>query len=297
MDSITFCDLINKLNIFWKRLGCFILPSFDMEVGAGTFHPSTFLRSIGPEYWKTAYIQLSRRPSDGNYLQKQNKRQQFMQYQVLLKPSPLEVQNLYLESLLYLGIDIYNVDIKFIEDNWESPTLGACGVGWEVWLNGIEVSQFTYFQQMGGIVCEVISCELTYGLERIALHLQKKKNISALIWDTKANGFFLTYGDIYNQTEIDLCLYNFELTDVNMLLSYFIFLENECNRLLHFFNVESAYELVVKISHIFNLLDARFVFSPVERKNYISRIRKLSNCVAKIYYLQREFLYFPLIKV
>jgi glycyl-tRNA synthetase alpha chain len=209
----------------------------------------------------------------------------------------MKVQSLYLESLLYLGVDLYNVDIKFIEDNWESPTLGACGVGWEVWLNGIEVSQFTYFQQIGGIFCEIISCELTYGLERIALHLQKKNDISMLLWDKKSSGFLLTYGDIYNQSEIDLCSYNFELIDINMLLSYFIFLENECSRLLHFFNVESAYEIVVKISHIFNLLDARSVLSTVERKNYISRIRKLSNCVAKIYYLQRESLYFPLIKV
>lgn len=287
---LTFCDLITKLNIFWKNFGCLLLQPCDLEVGAGTFNPYTFLRVLGPEKWYAAYTQLSRRPTDGNYLKKQNKRQQFYQYQVLLKPSPKNMQNVYIESLKYLGIDVNSVDIKFIEDNWESPTLGAHGTGWEVWLNGVEVSQFTYFQKMGGLDCVPIACELTYGVERIAVYIQNTRNVGDIVWCRSLTNI-VTYGDIFNQTELDLCFYNFNLANVTMLLSNFLYLETECKRLLLYSNVTAAYEIIIKVSHIFNLLCSRAALSAIEKKNYISRIRKLAICVAKIYFLQREDLY------
>lgn len=286
-----FCDVINNLNFFWKRYGCILLPSFDLEMGAGTYNAATFLKVLGTDNWNTAYVQLTRRPSDGNYLYTSNKRQRFLQYQVLLKPSPRDVQTLYLNSLRFLGINLDNVDIKFIDDNWESPTLGAYGTGWEVSLNGVEISQFTYFQQMGSILCNPISCELTYGLERIVMFLQNVSTISDIVWDV-GFGQSITYGNLFDNHEYDFCLYNLNLADVSLLFKLFDFYEIECKRILNFCVVEVAYEFVVKISHIFNILESRAVFSDVEKKFYVSRIRKLANCVAKIYYLQMNRLKF-----
>ncbi len=283
----TFHNIVENLNFFWKRYGCLILPSFDLEMGAGTYSSSTFLRVIGKSSWNAAYSQLSRRPSDGSYLKNLTKRQRFFQYQVLLKPAPLGIQTIYLNSLQFLEINPKTVDIKFIEDNWESPTLGAYGKGWEVWLNGIEITQFTYFQQMGGIYCNPISCEITYGLERIALFLQKHVTISNIIWDKLFNNS-ISYGYIFDNYELDMCFYNFNLADTIMLLKFFNYLEIECKKLISYCVSEAAYELIIKMSHIFNLLESRVAFSSTEKKIYISKIRKLSNCVAKIYYLQNN---------
>lgn len=286
-NFFTFYDIIENLNFFWRKYGCVIQPSYDLEMGAGTYSPFTFLKILSEHEWKTAYIQLSRRPADGSYLKNLMKRQKFLQYQVVIKPTPQDIQKLYLNSLQFIGINPTIVDIKFIEDNWESPTLGAYGKGWEVWLNGIEITQFTYFQQIGGILCNPISCEITYGLERISAFLQNKLNISDIVFD-KMDKKFLTYGKIYDNYEFEMCLYNFNLADIRILINQFNFIEQECQKLLSQCIVEIAYELIIKLSHIFNLLEARSAFSPIEKKKFIAKIQKLSNCLAKIYFLQNK---------
>ena len=285
----SFYEIIEDLNFFWRKYGCFILPSFDLEMGAGTYSSTTFLKVLGKGSWNIAYPQFSRRPSDGSYLTSLNKRQRFLQYQVLLKPAPNGIQTIYLNSLQFLGINPTVADIKFIEDNWESPILGAYGKGWEVWLNGIEVTQFTYFQQMGDLLCNPISCEITYGLERVTLFLQKNTTISNLIWDNLYKKP-IKYNIIFDKYELDMCYYNFDLANIEMLLNFFTYLEIECKKLLHFCIVEAAYEIIIKMTHLFNLLESRAAFSQIEKKNYIVKIRRLSSCVAKIYFIQHNIL-------
>lgn len=289
----TFQDVIATLQAFWAEKGCVILQPLDMEVGAGTFHPATFLRSIGPEPWNAAYVQPSRRPGDGRYGQNPNRVQHFYQYQVLLKPSPLNIQELYLDSLKALGINPAIEDIRFVEDNWESPTLGAWGLGWEVWQNGMEISQFTYFQQVGGLECKPVSGELTYGLERIAMHLLGVDNIFDMPWSDGSLGR-VTYGDVFHQQEVEMSTYNFEQANVEELFRQFDFFEQEANRLIEKQLPLPAYELVMKASHTFNLLDARSAISVTERQRYILRVRALSRGVAKEYYNARERLGFPM---
>jgi glycyl-tRNA synthetase alpha chain len=275
----SFQRLILKLQDYWARAGCVILQPYDMEVGAGTFHPATTLRALGPEHWRAAYVQPSRRPKDGRYGENPNRLQHYYQFQVILKPSPEDSQALYLGSLEALGIRLQDHDIRFVEDDWESPTLGAWGLGWEVWLDGMEVSQFTYFQQVGGIECDPVSTELTYGLERLAMFVQGVENIFDLDWNglpREAGG--MTYADVYLQAEREFSTYNFEVADTDVLLRHFKDAEKECRRLL----VPSrplplpAYDQCVKASHIFNLLDARGVISVTERQAYIARVRNLA---------------------
>ena len=271
------------------------MQPLDLEVGAGTFHPATFLKAIGPETWNSAYVQPSRRPTDGRYGENPNRLQHYYQYQVVMKPSPDDFQELYLDSLKTLGIDPLTHDIRFVEDNWESPTLGAWGLGWEVWLNGMEVSQFTYFQQAGGLECFPVTGEITYGLERIAMYLQNVDNVYDLIW-TESPKNFMTYGDVYLQNEIEMSAYNFEHANVEQLFKAFENCEIECSLLIDQHLSLPAYEMVMKASHTFNLLDARKAISVTERQRYILRVRTLARLVAKEYFVSREKLGFPLAK-
>ena len=293
-DVTTFQGLIFALQNYWAKHGCVILQPLDMEVGAGTFHPATFLRSIGPEPWNTAYVQPSRRPTDGRYGENPNRLQHYYQYQVILKPSPLDIQALYLGSLEMLGIDPLVHDIRFVEDNWESPTLGAWGLGWEVWLNGMEVTQFTYFQQVGGLDCRPVTGEITYGLERIAMYLQGVESVFDLVW-TRGERGLVTYGDVYHQNEVEQSAYNFEHADVDFLFGYFDHCEKESGKLIELGLPLPAYEQVMKASHAFNLLDARHAISVTERQRFILRVRTLARAVAEVYYASREKLGFPML--
>ncbi|NKB36608.1 MAG: glycine--tRNA ligase subunit alpha [Gammaproteobacteria bacterium] len=292
---MTFQELIFSLQQFWANQGCVIQQPYDMEVGAGTFHPATFLRAIGPEPWHAAYVQASRRPTDGRYGDNPNRLQHYYQYQVLMKPSPLNIQELYLNSISELGIDPLIHDIRFVEDNWESPTLGAWGLGWEVWLNGMEVTQFTYFQQVGGLDCKPVAGEITYGLERIAMYLQNVDSVYDLIWAETPAGK-VTYGDIYHQNEVEMSTYNFELADIESLFKLFDTCEGESQKLIEQNLPLPAYEMVLKASHTFNLLDARHAISVTERQRFILRVRSLARAVASSYYESREALGFPLCK-
>ncbi|MGZ5174435.1 MAG: glycine--tRNA ligase subunit alpha [Burkholderiales bacterium] len=285
---LTFQQIILTLNQYWDRQGCALLQPYDMEVGAGTFHTATFLRAIGPEPWNAAFVQPSRRPKDGRYGENPNRLQHYYQYQVVMKPSPSNLQDLYLESLYALGIDPKVNDIRFVEDDWESPTLGAWGLGWEVWLNGMEVTQFTYFQQVGGLDCRPVLGELTYGLERLAMYLQGKDNVFDLVW---VKG--VTYRDVYHQNEVEQSKYTFELANVSWLLQLFDQLESEAKRLVEAELVLPAYEMILKCSHTFNLLDARGAISVTERAAYIARVRTLARLIAQAYYSSREALGFP----
>ena len=289
--SKSFQNLILKLQSYWAEKGCAITQPFDMEVGAGTFHPATFLRSIGPEPWKAAYVQPSRRPGDGRYGENPNRLQHYYQFQVLLKPSPDDIQDLYLDSLTAIGIDLKMHDVRFVEDNWESPTLGAWGLGWEVWLNGMEVSQFTYFQQVGGLSCKPISGELTYGLERLAMYLQGVDSVYDLNWTEG-----LTYGDVFHQNEVEQSKYNFEIADTEVLFRQFDEAEAMNLKLIEENLPFPAYEQTMKASHIFNLLDARKAISVTDRARFIRRVRSMSQKVAKEYYDSRERLGFPMLE-
>ena len=292
-DLGTFQGLILALQQFWANKGCVLMQPLDMEVGAGTFHPATFLRAIGPESWHTAYVQPSRRPTDGRYGENPNRLQHYYQFQVILKPSPPDIQELYLESLASLGIDTRIHDIRFVEDNWESPTLGAWGLGWEVWLNGMEVTQFTYFQQVGGLECHPVSGEITYGIERIAMYLQGVDSIYDIVWTKGPNGV-VTYGDVFHQNEVEMSAYNFEHANVDILFRNFNDCEQQCQLLIQKGLALPAYEQVLKASHYFNLLDARHAISVTERQRYILRVRTLSRLVAEAYYESRKALGFPL---
>jgi glycyl-tRNA synthetase alpha chain len=285
----TFQQLILRLNDFWDRQGCVLLQPYDMEVGAGTFHTATFLRAIGPEPWKAAYVQPSRRPKDGRYGENPNRLQHYYQYQVVLKPSPANIQDLYLDSLRALGIDPKEHDVRFVEDDWESPTLGAWGLGWEVWLDGMEVTQFTYFQEVGSLPCRPVLGEITYGLERLAMYLQNKESLFELVWTPG-----VTYGDVYHQNEVEQSRYNFELANTDMLFQHFSQFEGEARKLVEARCVLPAYEMVMKCSHAFNLLDARGAISVTERAAYIGRVRALARLVAQAYYDSREALGFPM---
>ncbi len=290
----TFQSLIFELQRYWGEQGCIAAQPYDMEMGAGTFHPATFLRAIGPEPWRAAYVQASRRPSDGRYGENPNRLQHYYQFQVLLKPSPHDIQSLYLQSLSVLGIDPLVHDIRFVEDNWESPTLGAWGLGWEVWLNGMEITQFTYFQQVGGLDCRPVSGEITYGLERIAMYLQRVDSVFDLVW-TKNDFGAVTYGQVFHQNEVEMSTYNFEHANIAMLFSWFDECEREAGRLIDANLSLPAYEMMVKASHTFNLLDARRAISVTERQQYILRVRTLARAVAEAYYETREALGFPLL--
>ncbi len=287
---LTFQQIILSLNQYWDRHGCALLQPYDMEVGAGTFHTATFLRAIGPEPWRAAYVQPSRRPKDGRYGENPNRLQHYYQYQVALKPSPNDIQDLYLQSLEALGIDLKQHDVRFVEDDWESPTLGAWGLGWEVWLDGMEVTQFTYFQEVGGLKCKPVLGEITYGLERLAMYLQGKESIYDLVWTPG-----VTYGDVYHQNEVEQSRYNFELSNTDMLFRHFSEYEAEAKRLIEAECVLPAYEMVMKGSHTFNLLDARGAISVTERAAYIGRVRALARSVAQAYYASREKLGFPML--
>ncbi|MCB1864983.1 MAG: glycine--tRNA ligase subunit alpha [Chromatiales bacterium] len=293
--AVSFQSLILSLQRYWADHGCAILQPYDMEMGAGTFHTATFLRAIGPEPWRTAYVQPSRRPTDGRYGENPNRLQHYYQFQVLLKPSPLDIQDLYLGSLALLGIDPTVHDIRFVEDNWESPTLGAWGLGWEVWLNGMEVTQFTYFQQVGGLDCRPVAGEITYGLERIAMYLQGVESVFDLVWTTGPDGP-LTYGDVYHQNEVEQSAYNFEHADVDFLFGLFDQCERDAGRLIEAGLPLPAYEQVLKASHAFNLLDARHAISVTERQRFILRVRTLARAVAQAYYDARERLGFPMLR-
>ena len=285
----TFQGMILTLQEYWADQGCIILQPLDLEVGAGTFHPASFLRAIGPEPWKAAYVQPSRRPTDGRYGENPNRLQHYYQFQVILKPSPLHIQEIYLASLRKLGVDPLEDDIRFVEDNWESPTLGAWGLGWEVWQNGMEISQFTYFQQVGGLPCQPVTGELTYGLERLAMYLQGVDNIFDLVW---TGG--VSYREVFHQNEVEMSQYNFELANTDILFQQFDIYEQESQRLIEKNLPLPAYEMVLKASHTFNLLDARHAISVTERQRFILRVRTLSREVAKAYYATREALGFPL---
>lgn len=281
------------LQQYWSEQGCVIVQPLDLEVGAGTFHPSTFLRAVGPEPWSTAYVQPCRRPTDGRYGENPNRLQHYYQYQVILKPSPKDIQEQYLGSLAILGIDPLVHDIRFVEDNWESPTLGAWGLGWEVWLNGMEVTQFTYFQQVGGLECKPVTGEITYGLERIAMYLQGVNSIYDLVW-TEGPGGKVFYRDVFLQNEIEMSSYNFERANVKYLFNFFDYCETESQKLIEQSLPLPAYEMVLKASHAFNLLDARHAISVTERQRFILRVRNLAKSVAEAYYQSREALNFPL---
>jgi glycyl-tRNA synthetase alpha chain len=287
---LTFQQLILKLNAFWDRHGCALLQPYDMEVGAGTFHTATFLRAIGPEPWHAAYVQPSRRPKDGRYGDNPNRLQHYYQYQVVLKPSPANIQELYLDSLRDLGVNPMEHDIRFVEDDWESPTLGAWGLGWEVWLDGMEVTQFTYFQEVGGLACKPVLGEITYGLERLAMYLQGKDSVFDLVWTPG-----VTYRDVYHQNEVEQSRYNFELSNTEILFRHFGEYESEAKRLIGEQCVLPGYEMVMKASHAFNLLDARGAISVTERAAYIGRVRALARAVAQAYYESRERLGFPML--
>jgi glycyl-tRNA synthetase alpha chain len=294
-DVSSFQGLIFALQDYWAKQGCVILQPYDMEMGAGTFHSATFLRAIGPEPWRTAYVQPSRRPTDGRYGENPNRLQHYYQFQVLLKPSPDNIQELYLDSLRAIGFDPLVHDIRFVEDNWESPTLGAWGLGWEVWLNGMEVTQFTYFQQVGGLECRPVSGEITYGLERLAMYLQGVESVYDLVWAEGPQGV-VTYGDVFHQNEVEQSAYNFEHADTESLFSWFDTCESESQKLIELGLPLPAYEQVLKASHSFNLLDARHAISVTERQRFILRVRSLARAVAEAYYEAREKLGFPMLK-
>jgi len=289
---VNFQDFIRTLDQYWAEQGCVLTAPLDLEVGAGTFHPATFLRSIGPEPWSAAYIQPCRRPTDGRYGENPNRLQHYYQYQVVMKPSPLNFQELYLASLDAVGIDPAVHDIRFVEDNWESPTLGAWGLGWEVWLNGMEVTQFTYFQQAGGLECRPVMGEITYGLERLAMYLQGVESVYDLVWTDGPNGQ-ITYREIFHQNEVEQSEYNFERADVASLFSWFDTCESQSKSLVDAGLPLPAYDQVLKASHSFNLLDARQAISVTERQRMILRIRDLSRRVAEAYLDSRESLGFP----
>jgi len=297
---ITFQQIILRLQQYWSNQGCALLQPYDMEVGAGTSHTATFLRSLGPEPWRAAYVQPSRRPKDGRYGKNPNRLQHYYQYQVVLKPSPPNILDLYLGSLEALGLDLKQNDVRFVEDDWENPTLGAWGLGWEVWLNGMEVTQFTYFQQVGGIECKPITGEITYGIERLAMYLQNKENVYDLVWTTRQEQGverILSYGDVYHQNEVEQSTYNFEHSDVARLLVHFADYEAGAKRLIDAALALPAYEQVLKAAHTFNLLDARGAISVTERAAYIGRIRNLAKAVARSYFESRERLGFPMLNI
>ncbi len=287
---MNFQTIILNLQNFWSGNGCILAQPFDLEVGAGTFHPTTLLRSLGPEPWNAAYVQPSRRPTDGRYGENPNRLQHYYQYQVILKPSPKNVQELYLDSIKALGIDMLDHDVRFVEDDWESPTLGAAGLGWEVWLDGMEITQFTYFQLCGSVELAPISAEITYGLERIAMYLQGVDNVYDLKWNDG-----ITYGDVHHQQEVDGSTYNFEVADVDMLLHHFAACETEAGACIDRGLVQPAYEQCLKCSHTFNLLDARGAISVTERTGYIARIRNLARACAAAYLEQRREMGYPLL--
>jgi glycyl-tRNA synthetase alpha chain len=292
---ITFQELILRLQDYWNRQGCALLQPYDMEVGAGTSHTATFLRAIGPEPWRAAYVQPSRRPKDGRYGDNPNRMQHYYQYQVVLKPSPLNILDLYLGSLEAIGLDLKQNDVRFVEDDWENPTLGAWGLGWEVWLNGMEVTQFTYFQQVGGLDCKPITGEITYGIERLAMYLQGVENVYDLQW-TRAEGgkAGVTYRDVYHQNEVEQSTYNFERSDAAMLFRHFTDHESDAKRLMEAKLALPAYEKVLKAAHTFNLLDARGAISVTERAAYIGRIRNLARSVSQAYFDSRLRAGFPM---
>ena len=292
MTPDTFQELILRLQSFWAERGCVVMQPLDMEVGAGTFHPATFLRALGPENWNAAYVQPSRRPADGRYGENPNRLQHYYQFQVVMKPSPADFQALYLDSLKALGVDPLVHDVRFVEDNWESPTLGAWGLGWEVWLNGMEVSQFTYFQQAGGLECFPVTGEITYGLERIAMYLQGVASVYDLVWANTPAGA-VTYGDVYHQNEVEMSTFNFVEADVEQLFSQFEFYEREAARLAERALPLPAYEHVMKASHAFNLLDARHAIGVTERQRYILRVRTLARLAAEAYVEARAKMGFP----
>lgn len=292
-EALSFQDMILTLQNFWADQGCALMQPYDMEVGAGTFHESTFLRAIGPEPWNAAYVQASRRPTDGRYGENPNRLQRYYQFQVVMKPSPTKFQDLYLQSMYAIGIDPSVQDIRFVEDNWESPTLGAWGLGWEVWVNGMEISQFTYFQQAGGIECRPVMGELTYGLERIAMYLQGVDSVYDLIWTKTRNGI-LTYGDVHQQNEKEQSAFNFEYANVDDLFQQFDAAESTSLMLSEKGLPLPAYEQALKASHLFNLLDARRAISVTERQRFILRVRTISKAAAEAWYASREALGFPL---
>lgn len=291
---MTFQDLILSLQNYWAERGCVILQPYDMPMGAGTFHPATFLRAIGPEPWSAVYVQPSRRPTDGRYGENPFRLQHYYQLQVILKPSPDDIQDLYLDSLRALSIDPLVHDIRFVEDNWESPTLGAWGLGWEVWLNGMEITQFTYFQQVGGLDCRPVSGEITYGLERIAMYLQSVESVFDLTWTDGPSGT-ITYGDVYHQNEVEMSRYNFDEADTDVLFGRFDDAERLSQHLIGQGLTLPAYEQMLEASHTFNLLDARKAISVSERQRYILRVRELARAVAQSYYDSRAALEFPLL--
>jgi glycyl-tRNA synthetase alpha chain len=286
-----FQDIIMELNKFWAEQGCVIQQPYDMEVGAGTFHPATLLRALGPEPWKAAYVQPSRRPTDGRYGENPNRLQHYYQYQVVIKPSPLEIQDMYLESLKRFGLNLLEHDIRFVEDDWESPTLGAWGLGWEVWLDGMEITQFTYFQQAGSLDLQPITVEITYGLERIAMYLQKVENVYNLAWNGE-----VSYGEIFHQAEVEFSTFNFEEANVEALIGFFDTYESEAHKLVAKGLILPAYDYCLKCSHTFNLLDARKAISVAERTRYIGRIRNIARQVAMHYAEQRKEMGYPLLK-
>ena len=283
MSSLTFQDIILALSRYWADQGCVVLQPYDTEVGAGTFHPATTLRALGPDTWRTAYVQPSRRPTDGRYGENPNRLQHYYQYQVILKPSPDNVLDLYLDSLRVIGIEPAEHDVRLVEDDWESPTLGAWGLGWEVWLNGMEVTQFTYFQQVGGFECRPVPAEITYGLERLAMYIQGVDSVYDLVWSVGPDGHVFTYGDVFLRNEQQYSAYNFEVADVDMLLGLFTTYESECKRALEAGLVLPAYDYVLKCSHAFNLLDARGAISVTERQGYILRVRSLAKACCGAY--------------
>ena len=289
-----FQALIQRLEAYWARRGCVIVQPLDQPVGAGTFHPATFLRALGPEPWNSAYVQPSRRPTDGRYGDNPFRLQHYYQYQVVMKPSPEKLQDWYLESLSHLGIDLKTDDVRFVEDNWESPTLGAWGLGWEVWLNGMEITQFTYFQQVGGLDCRPVTGEITYGLERLAMYLQGVDSVFDLLWSARGQQVF--YRDVYHQNEVEMSKFNFELADTDLLFRRFESCESECARLTAKGLPLPAYEQVLEASHSFNLLDARRAISTSERQRYILRVRDMAGAVAQEYVTSREALGFPLLE-
>ena len=291
--SDTFQNLILALQQYWSERGCALMQPYDLEMGAGTFHPATFLRAIGPENWKAAYVQPCRRPTDGRYGENPIRYQYYYQFQVVMKPSPENFQELYLDSLRVLGIDPMTHDIRFVEDNWESPTLGAWGLGWEVWMDGMEITQFTYFQQVGGLECYPVMGEITYGLERLALYIQGVEDFQELIW-TRNENQTVTYADVFHQYEVEMSAFNFDQADVASLLDQFNFFEGEISRLLEAGLSLPAYEYVLKASHAFNLLDSRHAISVTERQRFILRVRNLSRAVATAYFESSRALGFPL---
>lgn len=297
---MNFQDLIMRLEHFWASQGCVIQQPYDLEVGAGTMNPATTLRVLGPEPWRVAYVEPSRRPTDGRYGENPNRLQHYYQYQVIIQPAPDNIQELYIESLKYLGIDPAEHDIRFVEDDWENPTTGAWGLGWEVWLDGMEITQFTYFQQVGGLECKPITGEITYGLERLTMYLQNCDNVFDLVYTKWTDGLgkehTLTYGDVFHQNEVEQSRYNFEASDPDKLFKQFDYFESEAKRLMELQLAIPAYEMVLKAGHTFNLLDARGAISVTERAAYIARIRNFSRAVAQSYYDARERLGFPMLK-